>query len=202
MTDLVKQIAPGIFSEIKQAKNILLHCHPSPDPDSYGSVLAMYHYLSGIGKKVTVIAGDSDIPRMAKCLPGIEKIIPKNYFEINPGDFDLFLILDSSSLSQISNLKEIKFPPKLRTVVIDHHSTNDIFSDINLVDASYPATGQIIFDLFRLWGVNITGGIAICLLLAIYTDTGGLKFEKTASGHIFSSCRTGKNHSRLLEIYF
>jgi phosphoesterase RecJ-like protein len=179
MTGLVRQLASEILSEINKSQNILLHCHPSPDPDSYGSALALYYYLISQNKKVTIIAGDSEIPKRAACLPGIDKIISQNYFQINPEKFDLFLILDASSLSQISKLGEITFPPNLRTVVIDHHLTNSKFADVNLVDTSYPAVGQMLFDLFSLWKIKITREIAICLFLAIYTDTGGFKYEKT-----------------------
>ncbi len=52
MTDLVKQMAPAIWSEIQKADRILMHCHPSPDADSLGSTLALYHSLKNLDKKV------------------------------------------------------------------------------------------------------------------------------------------------------
>ena len=52
-----------IKTTIENSKNVLLHCHPSPDPDSVGSTLAMKFALEQIGKKVTLIKGDSNIPR-------------------------------------------------------------------------------------------------------------------------------------------
>ena len=83
-------IEDQIFEEIQKAKSILLHLHPSPDCDSQGSALAMYHALTGLGKKVTIIKGDSDLdPNMAH-LPGADAIVPKNFLEIDQNDFDLF----------------------------------------------------------------------------------------------------------------
>ena len=38
---------------------------------------------------------------------------------------------------------------------IDHHKTNDVQADINLVDATYPAACQIIYDLLIKWDVEI-----------------------------------------------
>ncbi|MDP2691784.1 MAG: hypothetical protein Q8O95_05280, partial [bacterium] len=57
----VSQKAPVILDEIKRASSILLHCHPSPDPDSVGSALAMKFALEQLGKKATVIRGDSEL---------------------------------------------------------------------------------------------------------------------------------------------
>ena len=55
-------IAEKIKTYIEKAENILLHCHPFPDPDSIGSVLAMKEYLESKGKAVTAIIGDSKYP--------------------------------------------------------------------------------------------------------------------------------------------
>jgi bifunctional oligoribonuclease and PAP phosphatase NrnA len=137
------------------------------------------HALSSLGKTVTLIKGDSPLPNSLKCLPGFNLITPQNFFEIDLIKFDLFLILDASALSQISRLGNIEFPKTLNTIIIDHHYSNTQFASLNLVDPTYPATGQLIYDLLTLWQVNLTPEIAICLFIAIYTDTGGFKYPNT-----------------------
>ena len=37
--------------------------------------------------------------------------------------------------------------------MIDHHLTNALYGDVNLVDAESPATGQIIYQLIRAHGL-------------------------------------------------
>jgi phosphoesterase RecJ-like protein len=179
MTDNVRNLAPQILDQINKSQKILLHCHPSPDPDSIGSALAMRYFLTSIGKQVTVIAGDSKLSNGALCLPNADKILPKNIFEITLSDFDLFIILDTSSSEQISKLKPITFPSGLKTIIIDHHTTNSLAADISLVDKTYPATGLLIFDLFSLWNIPISHEIAVCLFLAIHNDTGGFTYSIT-----------------------
>ncbi len=181
MSDQIKKLSPIIWHEIQKAQNILLHCHPSPDPDSIGSALALYHTLVKLGKKVTVIAGDSEISETNKVLPGSNVILRKNFFQINPVDYDLFLIVDTSSRNQISKLGEVSFPSNLKTVVIDHHTTNDNFADINLIETEYPAAGQMVYEILKNQNVDIDHDTAVCLMLAIYTDTGGFKYPKTTS---------------------
>ncbi len=176
---IVKEFAPVILAEIKKADSILLHCHPSPDPDSVGSALAMKFALEQLGKKVTVIKGDSEIPKAFMHFPGADSIVRKNFFEVDLKDFDLFIAQDSGSIEMVSRIKPIIFPESLKVIVIDHHKTNTKYGSINLVDSTYPATGQLLFDVFNEWGITITPEIASNLFIGIYTDTGGFKYEGT-----------------------
>ncbi len=169
--------APLIWEEIRKAKNILMHNHPNPDADTVGSTLAFLHAFNAMGKKATLIKGDSNKPDYLKSLPGYDLITEKNFFETDLNEFDLFLILDSGSLNQISKLGEVVFPANLKTIVIDHHKSNTGYGDINLIDPTYPATCQMVYELFKMWNVPITPDMAICLFTGIYTDTGGFRYK-------------------------
>ena len=173
----IKILSKKIWKEIDRAKSILLHIHSGPDGDSVGGALAFYHVLKKMGKNVTVIAGDSQTPSNLLTIPGTNQIIPKNYFQTDLSQFDLFLILDSSSLSQISRNGKIVFPKNLKTINIDHHFSNEKFAQINLILPKYSSTCQIIYDLFCLRKIRINKNIAACLFVGIYTDTGGFKYS-------------------------
>ena len=181
MSSKIKTLAPEIWQAIQQAQNILLHLHPRPDEDSIGSVLAMGHALASLGKKFTIIKGDSPLPEEYSHLPGYNWIVDKNFFEIALADFDLFLILDTGGVEQISRQGEIIFPDHLNTVLIDHHDNTVNFARTNLILSDYPAVGQLLFDLFKEWGVALTPEIAINLLIGIQADTGGFKYPRTTS---------------------
>ena len=174
MTQIIKEKAPEILKEIKKASSILLHCHPSPDPDSVGSALATKFALEQLGKKVTVISGDSEITRNFS-FPGIETIVKKNFFEIDLNDFDLFIIQDSGSPEMVSAKAEIVFPDHLMTIVIDHHASNKGYAKLNCIDSSYPATGQLLFDLYNEMGIKLNHDIAINLITGILTDTASFR---------------------------
>ncbi len=179
MSDKVKRLAPQIWSEIEKANKILLHCHPNPDPDSVGGVLASKFALESLGKQVTAIWGDSLAPQFLKSLPGFKNIVAKNWTQIDPGKFDLFIIQDSSSPGMVSKMSDVVFPQTLSTVIIDHHLTNTGYAKLNLVDTSYVAVCQILFDLFKLWGIKLTPDISLCLFAGIYSDSGGFKYPLT-----------------------
>lgn len=174
---IFKYTAKKIWKTIDRSKKILLHLHPGPDGDSIGSSLAFYHVLKNRGKDVVVIQGDNDLPANLSTIPGADKILPQNIFQTDLTQFDLFIINDSSSHRQITRLGEIKFPKSLKTIVIDHHPTNEKFADINLVIPKSPATAQVLYNLFQVNKIKITPKIAACLYIGIYTDTGGFKYS-------------------------
>jgi len=183
MTDdispLIRKQAPLILEEIKKAKSILLHCHPSPDPDSVGSALAMKFALEQLGKKATVIKGDSEIPEAFMHFPGATEIVQKNFFEVDLKQFDLFIVLDAGSKEMISRIKPIELPLAVRTVVIDHHASNKSYGDMNLVDLGSPSATFILYQLFKLWNLAISKEIALNLFVGMYTDSGGFKYPPT-----------------------
>lgn len=201
ISPLIKETAPLILAEIKKAKNILLHCHPSPDPDSVGSALAMKFALEQMGKKATIIRGDSEIPQAFMHFPGAKDIVQKNFFEVDLKGFDLFLILDSARIEMVSRRGTVAFPPALRTAAIDHHQSNGRFAEINLVIPSYPANALLLYDLFGEWNIRITPEIAANLFIGIYTDTGAFKYpgvDHTTYGIVAELTKHIQNVSELV----
>lgn len=184
MEGTFSEIASQIAQALYKSNKILLHCHPSPDPDSVGAALAFYHALKGWGKNPTVIWGDSDPPRALAHLPGFDLIQQQNFFQIDVNSFDTFIILDSSDTRQISQLGEVNFPENLMTIVIDHHASNQGYGKINLIDPQAPATCQLVYDLFQKLDISINQEIAACLFLGIFSDSGGFRYERTTS-HTF-----------------
>lgn len=180
-SELVRKNAPQILEEIKKARNILLHCHPAPDPDSTGSALAMKFALKQLGKEATVIRGDSEVPIGFMHFPGAQEIVQKNFLEVDLSQFDLFISLDSARIEMVSRRGPVVFPKNLRVIAIDHHATNGMFGDINLVDSSYPANCELLYDLFMEWGIEMTEEIASNLFMGIYTDTGAFRYSGVTS---------------------
>lgn len=199
----MKKIYQQINSAIRSSKNILLHLHPSPDPDSIGSALAMYFYLTSIGKKVTLIKGDSELREKSQFFPGFEHITDKNIFEIDIKKFDLFIILDSSNFGQVSRLGEIdKLLTQIKTIYIDHHPTNLSTGQINLIQPRSSSTCEMLFDLFKSFKVKLTPDISTCLYLGILSDTGSFTNINTTYQAIYKSSVLAKNIKNLPSLMF
>ena len=144
-----------ILEEIKKAKNILINCHRGPDPDAIGCALSMYKILAALGKGVKIICPSEVLDQNLSYLPDygrIERAVDFGKFEFL--NFDLFIILDSSSWEMVSKDMSISIPD-MPIILIDHHHTNERFGKINLVDKKSTSVGEILYKLFIDWGVEI-----------------------------------------------
>jgi len=66
------------------------------------------------------------------------------------------------------------------TVVnIDHHVTNSLFGDLNVIDAQASSTSEIIYDLAQALDVEIDYDMAVNLYAGILTDTGSFRYSST-----------------------
>lgn len=158
-----------ILKCIKKSKNIVIVTHENPDGDAVGSSLAMYHALNGLKKNVDII-----IPEYAKCfneLPGIDEVIKES-----DKVYDLAISLDAAT-DKLLNVWVKYFREADQRIVIDHHSTNTMFGDINYVDLSAPACAQVVYMLIKHYRWKITPEIGTCIMAGIITDTGGFQYS-------------------------
>lgn len=158
-----------ILKCIKKSKNIVIVTHENPDGDAVGSSLAMYHVLKGLKKNVDII-----IPEYAKCfneLPGIDEVIKES-----DKVYDLAISLDAAT-DKLLNVWVKYFREADQRIVIDHHSTNTMFGDINYVDLSAPACAQVVYMLIKHYRWKITPEIGTCIMAGIITDTGGFQYS-------------------------
>jgi bifunctional oligoribonuclease and PAP phosphatase NrnA len=64
---------------------------------------------------------------------------------------------------------------------VDHHASDGTYPrDPRLVDPAAAATGELVYDLARVAGWDITPAVAQALYVAILTDTGGFRFSNTS----------------------
>jgi len=193
----------NIYSQIKsvidESNHILLHLHPSPDGDSIGGALAMYHYLKSIGKDVHIIKGDSSLKTRMSSLPGFNAIENNSFSEVDLSKFDLFISLDSPDITRISKINEVIFPPHLKIINIDHHLNNTNFADINLVEENASATCEILYDLFTALKIKITPDMAACLYVGIYDDTDGFHNLNTHYKCLEVSAKLAKINPKFLD---
>jgi phosphoesterase RecJ-like protein len=64
-------------------------------------------------------------------------------------------------------------------VNIDHHHDNSRFGDVNLIAPEASSTGELLRDVFRELGVELTAEIAEPLYIALVTDTGRFQYSST-----------------------
>lgn len=121
----------SILEEIKKAENIVILTHETPDGDAIGSSLAMKAALKKIGKNADVII--KEYPRVFNFLPGREEVKMDSDIE----QYDLAISLDCADFKRLVGNEY--FENARQTIVVDHHSSNKMYGDINFVNPVSPA---------------------------------------------------------------
>ena len=166
MNDLQKRIR----DRIRSAQRVLVTSHIRPDGDAIGSSLALGLALLDSGKQVQVVLADG-LPASFRHLPGSENIQTRA-----KGEFDLIISVDCSDLKRVGKALDGYRPPD---IVIDHHSTNESFGDLNLIDPQAAATASVLARYMPDWNLTITAPIAANLLTGLVTDTLGFRTSNT-----------------------
>jgi phosphoesterase RecJ-like protein len=169
-----------ILNLVKNSKKVLLNCHNHPDPDSIGSATSMYEALKQLGVESEIFC-PSEIIDEYKFIPNNEQIKLTDYEQIVFDDYDLLIIMDSSNWERVCGSKEIQKPDQIRIINIDNHKTNTSFGQINLLKPEIASTCEMLWGVYKDWGVEINKNIAMSLLAGIYGDTGGFRFRETSA---------------------
>ena len=163
----------NILEEIKNAENILILTHESPDGDAIGSSLAMNLALKQIGKKPEVII--REFPRIFMFLPGSEEV----KLEASKKNYDLIISLDCADLKRLVGREYVEISKKV--INIDHHGSNVMYGDINFVNPVAPACCEILVGMLDYFDIPINVEIGSCILAGIITDTGGFKYSSVTA---------------------
>ncbi len=157
---------------IRDSNKILLQAHRKPDIDSISSVLAWKELLESKGKKVTIICPtiiQNDILHLFPEASIVDTKIDFKSYDFS--NYDLFLINDTSNSMQLCG-KPDYVGPKINTFIIDHHITNNFNSENIIVEPSYVANTELLFEMFSKLSFVISARIATYLLAGmITTDT-------------------------------
>jgi phosphoesterase RecJ-like protein len=148
------------------AQKIVVVTHVQPDGDAIGSMMGLTTALREQGKTVLPVV-DGGMPRGFAFVPGSETI------RDNVKDFapDLVISTDASDRSRIGDVGESALSYGTPLIQLDHHQTNLMFGDVNLVDARTVAAAEGVLDWLDQQGWPLSPDVAQCLLTGLVTDT-------------------------------
>lgn len=195
----MNELYEKLLDRVKKAQNILVIGHRKPDGDALGSMCAVKIWLLGLGKSVKLACVDKASKRY-NFLPFVDEVED----EITPSDHDLVIILDCGAHYMTGF--HTSYPEILKDCVnIDHHTSNDNFGSINIVDHNSASATMILYDIFEYLDVEITPDMATCLLAGIYNDTGSFMHSNTSEKVYFVASellKKGAQISRMIKSLF
>jgi phosphoesterase RecJ-like protein len=164
-----------MLAELRGADRFLLATHENPDGDALGSLTGMQLVLSALGKDAVAYMAASEFP-----LPYEYRFIQvDNLVTEPPADLDertiVFLDCGNIDRNPADSLKR----EDAHILNIDHHHDNTQFGTVNHVVPDASCTAEVIWDLMKDLGVELTRPISEALYVGLVTDTGKFMYENT-----------------------
>lgn len=187
---------------LKNSKKILLINHRRMDGDAYGSLAWFYYLLQKFWNYTVFATNDETTPESFSFLDNNEIFDVSFYLK----DFspDLIISFDVASLEQLWDVYKNNTSLFSHTtwVNIDHHISNNLFWNINIVDTTASSTCEIVWDIIKNFDLEkyMDKKIATFLLTGIITDTNSFFNTNSSSKALQSASEIMKYHPRHQDI--
>ncbi|HSF62322.1 MAG TPA: bifunctional oligoribonuclease/PAP phosphatase NrnA [Gaiellaceae bacterium] len=167
----------AVVAALRENDRFLVTSHEAPDGDALGSIRATELALRQLGKDVVVfLGGEAPLPGEYRFLDleelGLQRTRPADAGE------RILVAVDCASAGRVGAEPGLVDAAPL-TINIDHHHDNPRFGDVNLIVANASSTAEVLADVFRELGVELTPEIAEALYIALVTDTGRFQYANT-----------------------
>ncbi len=158
---LSKATVRNVSEKIEKARTVTILTHLNPDPDTLGTGLGIFALLkTHTSKPIEIVNASVDLPRYLDFLPFFHRIKQKIEFEES-----LIIGCDCGSIDRFG------FDLEGREIInIDHHASNDLYGDVNVVLPEFASASQVAYRLFEKI-FPITKESATCFYTALLSDT-------------------------------
>ena len=186
---------PNTYSEqeLRDAVELLAHArdvivlgHLNPDPDAFGSMVALGLALRALGATVRVSFGSPDeLPPSLSVLDPGDLYVPASELSVDAPD--LLVTVDCASLGRLDGLDglpEATAAAGGSVLVVDHHLSNTRFGTHHLVDVTAESTTVIVLRLIDALRVELTEPMARAVYAGLLTDTSSFRRAKPSTHEI------------------
>ena len=161
---------------VRKSSSFLLFAHTRPDADTVGATVALAEFLRGRGKQVSIACFDP----FPLSLSGLLSETSASFLHPDQLDISAYgAIIACDSVDRGFDRAIPKISNRQVTVTIDHHPDVSVPSDLEMVDARYSSTCEILYSYFESVGAEFNKKIATALLTGIIFDTGNFQHIST-----------------------
>lgn len=154
---------------LRAENDYLILAHASPDGDTIGSTYALCLGLCALGKRARVSCSDPIPQRYDHLfLPETPDFEPRVIVSADIADTKLFGKANAVYAERVS-------------LCIDHHPSNTRYAQRVLLVPNASSTCEVMVDVLKELGVEITQAIADCLYTGMATDTGCFRYSNTSA---------------------
>jgi phosphoesterase RecJ-like protein len=168
-----------IAEVLRGAPTVAITTHINADGDASGSVAAMARLLPQLGAAARIVNPTPWPPLFEFLRQGLDDRSAQGASALQ--GIDALVALDVSDVKRLGSLASAARAMSVPRIVIDHHvPTDEPAGDILLADTTACATGELLFDVATVLGLEIDTGTAEAIYTAILTDTGGWRYSNTS----------------------
>jgi len=172
---ITKENIQKLETAIKQAKNIAIMWHHSPDGDSLGSTIWLWEILKKLGKNVEYFS-DEEISKFYSFIK------ETRYFKTEfKWKFDLIILCDLNEPARTGfDIFTHEFIKSNFIVIIDHHIYKEKIGQINFLEPKASSTSEMVFEIIEnLREKHIDKKIATNLMCGMIFDTDCFRHPNT-----------------------
>lgn len=156
---------------LKENDHYVILTHRRPDGDTLGSSALLCRGLRKLGKTAHILRNPEITAKYAHLHEGLTTQ--------QVADGDILIAVDTASKGMLPEAFS-QYADKI-TLRIDHHATAESFTQLELVDSSAAACGEIVYGVLTLMSAGLDESMADALYTAIATDTGCFRYANTTA---------------------
>lgn len=174
-----RAVIQAMSAHLVPGRSVALSTHINADGDGCGSEVALAKLLEQRGLSAHIV-NPTPWPAMFDfLLDGVMERSAEGAAALE--DIDLLIVLDISDVGRLGTLAEAVRALRVPRMVIDHHVPGgEPAGEVILADVTACATGELVFDVADVLGLNLTPSVARALYTALLTDTGSFRFSNTS----------------------
>ena len=163
----MNNIYKAIYNEIKKYKKIYIARHIGPDPDAFGSQMALKESIKLTFPSKEVYAVGTTVSRF-KYFGKVDKVNNYDY------DTSLLIVVDTPDNKRVDIDNFLSFK---NIVKIDHHPKVDTFGKVELIDDTASSASELVLEIINNTKLKINDNIAGNLFIGIVSDTNRFLFS-------------------------
>ena len=163
----MNNIYKAIYNEIKKYKNIYIVRHIGPDPDAYGSQMALKRSISLTFKDKEVYALGASVSRF-KYFGKIDKVDNLDY------ENALLIVTDTPDNKRVDIDNFLSFKHVLK---IDHHPFVDKFGSVEYIREDASSASELVCEIIENTKLKMDEIVAGYIYIGIVSDTNRFLFN-------------------------
>lgn len=157
----MNNIYKSIYNEIKKYKKIYIARHVGPDPDAFGSQMALKESILLTFPEKEVYAVGATVSRF-KYFGHVDKV---NKYDYENG---LLIVVDTPDVKRVDIEDFMSFK---HVVKIDHHPMVDKFGEVEYIDSSASSASELVLKVISHTKLKINDSIAENIYIGMVSDT-------------------------------